>query len=151
MSAAASLTLFRNLAWELRRTFRDLAMAADQSLKPLAITVGDRALLEMLARQDDAISLSELARTHSVSRQHVQQALRRLPDPEWIEVVPDRNDARTMNVRLSAKGRAFWRRVEEVEDGAFRELAEAQDLGELERTIAFLRRLRVGIARSQEP
>lgn len=97
--------------WELRRGFRELARAADLHLQPLGIQAGDRALLEFLSRAGTPLSISELARKASVSRQHIHQALKRLPDPGWVVARPDPADGRTQLLSLSPSGRAFWRKV----------------------------------------
>jgi len=106
------------LIWELRRAFRDLAATADRELQTLGIQPGDRAFLEFLARETEPVSLSGLARKYAVSRQHIHQTWRRLPHPEWVEEIPDSADRRTVRLRLSRKGRAFWERVRAV-DQAF--------------------------------
>ena len=99
------------LIGELRRAFRELAEAADQQLRPLGIHASERAFLEFLAREQEPISLSQLARKYSVSRQHIQQTLRRLPHPEWVEEIEDPGDERTVLLRLSPKGRAAWEKI----------------------------------------
>ena len=104
--------------WELRRTFRDLADAADQQLRVMNIQAADRALVEFLARERKPVSISQLARKYSVSRQHIQQTLRRLPHPEWIEEAADPADRRTVMLCLSRQGYAAWKRIREA-DGAF--------------------------------
>src|SRR5262245_50750309 len=73
------------LLWETRRLFRTLAIAADEALKPLKVTASDRALIEFLAKEPGPISLAELARKRSVSRQHIHQSLNRLKKPGWIK------------------------------------------------------------------
>jgi DNA-binding MarR family transcriptional regulator len=105
------LEALERLIWELRRAFRDLAEAADRQLRVLGIQAADRAFLEFLAREQKPISLSELARKYSLSRQHVQQTLRRLPHPEWVEESADPDDRRTVLLRLSRKGQAAWKKI----------------------------------------
>jgi len=134
------------LIWEIRRSFRELAAAADRELEQLGIEAGNRALLEFLAREAKPISLSDLARKYSVSRQHIHQSLRRLPHPEWIDEERDRSDGRTVLLRLSRKGQAQWQRIRRL-DRAFlvklaarlprkRVVAAARLLKELRRQLA---------------
>ena len=111
------------LIWELRRVFRELSEAASRELEPLGIHASERAFLEFLAMQDHPISLSALARKYSVSRQHIQQTLRRLPHPEWVEEITDPGDARTLLLQLSPKGRAFWTKVRDKDRAVLRRLA----------------------------
>ena len=106
------------LVWQLRRAFRELTVAADRELQPLGIQVGDRAFLEFLARETGPISLSDLAKKHSLSRQHIHQTLRRLPHAEWVEEIPDPADHRAVLLRLSREGWKFWERLRNV-DRAF--------------------------------
>lgn len=106
------------LIWEMRRAFRELTAAADGELQVLGIQAGDRAFLEFLAKETEPISLSELARKYSVSRQHVHQTLRRFPHPEWIEEIPDSADRRAVGLLLSEKGRAYWEKIQVI-DRAF--------------------------------
>jgi DNA-binding MarR family transcriptional regulator len=143
---SSSTDNFRAFAWELRRVFHELASASDRSLAPLGITVGDRAVLEFLSRETAPISLSQLARKHSVSRQHIQQALRRLPDESWIQVSVDPNDARTLKVQLSPAGMSFWSKVQAFEEDCFGKLTESIDADELRCANEFLARLRKKIA-----
>ena len=104
-----------SLIAEVRRLFRAVAAAADQALKPLGITANERALIELLARDPGPVSLAELARKRSVSRQHIHQSLARLRDPSWIEKMPDPDDARSVRVRLTDEGRSLWKDIRRVE------------------------------------
>jgi DNA-binding MarR family transcriptional regulator len=103
------------LLWENRRLFRTLAAAADRALAPLGIQAGDRALLEFLARETGPVSLSELARKRSVSRQHIHQSLGRLQRRKWISKSPDPSDARSVLLEFTVEGRAAWRRIRAVD------------------------------------
>ena len=115
---ATDLEPLETFLWELRRSFRELTRAADRHLEPLGIQAGDRALLEFLARSRGPLSLSEIARRTAVSRQHIHQGLKRLPEPGWVEVRTDPQDARSLLLRLSPSGRAFWKRIRN-RDSAF--------------------------------
>jgi DNA-binding MarR family transcriptional regulator len=110
--------ILEEFIWELRRAFRDLTDTADQQLRTLGIQAADRAFVEFLAREQKPVSLSQLARKYSVSRQHIQQTLRRLPHPEWIEEGSNPTDRRTVILRLSRQGQAAWKQIRKA-DGAF--------------------------------
>lgn len=133
------------LVWELRRAFRDLGVAADRLLAPLGITVGDRALLEFLTREAEPVTISNLARKRSVSRQHIHQSLKRLPDPAWVECLPDPEDRRNVRLRLSAKGRAFWRRLRSRDEAFFARLAPKLPRAEVTAATRLLRDLRKAV------
>src|SRR5215470_5147376 len=119
----ASAELLESLSRELRRSFRDLSQAAELELAPLGITASDRAILECLALETAPVSLSELARKSSVSRQHIHQSIRRLPNSGWVESVASPDDHRVVLLRLTREGRAFWKRVRAVDQRFFSRLA----------------------------
>lgn len=143
--------LLEMLTWELRRAFRELATAADRELGPLEIVARDRALLEFLAREPVPITLSEIARRRSVSRQHIHQSLRRLADPEWVEEVPDPNDRRNVLVRLSRKGRAFWKKIQAYDKAYFARLAPHFEEVDVKSAIQTLKNLRLAIREESTP
>ncbi len=136
--------------WELRRAFRDLTAAADRELQPLGIQTGDRAFLEFLAREPKPISLSDLARKYSVSRQHIHQMLRRLPQPEWVEEIPDPADGRAIRLRLSRKGRACWERVRVLDRRFLDRLSERLSQERVAAATELLRQLRRELSPGRE-
>jgi DNA-binding MarR family transcriptional regulator len=130
------------LIWELRRTFRDLTAAADRELGLVGIQSASRAFLEFLTKEAEPVSLSEIARKYAVSRQHIHQTLRRLSNPEWVEEVPDAADRRTVRLRLSRKGRAFWRKIRVADERLLRRLAERLPQDQVDAATDLLRRFR---------
>ena len=140
----------QSLVWELRRAFRELAEAGDASLGSLSLSVGDRALLEFLAREGRPVSMAALARTYAVSRQHIHQSLRRSPLAGLIDEYADPEDRRSVLIALNAKGRALWRRVQAVDEAFFQNLAPAFDRDELHRGCELLRKLRAVLSAQKE-
>lgn len=138
------------LIWELRRVFRELMAAADQELQAAGIQAGDRAFLEFLARETEPISLSDLARKYSVSRQHIHQTLRRLPNPEWVDEIPDAADGRTVLLRLSRKGQAQWKKIREVDQSFLSKVAGQLSQERLAVATDLLRQLRRELSRGKE-
>jgi DNA-binding MarR family transcriptional regulator len=130
------------LFWETRRLFRALARAADEALEPLGISAGDRALIEFLAREPGPISIAELARKRSVSRQHIHQSLSRLSNPAWIERFSDPNDARSISLTLSASGRALWQKIRRIDRAFLRRVARNFDTREVQAATKTLRHVR---------
>jgi DNA-binding MarR family transcriptional regulator len=130
------------LLWETRRLFRGAAAAADAALGPLGITAGDRALIELLARETEPISIAALARKRSVSRQHVHQSLQRLPNPAWVERLPDPNDARSVALRLSRSGRALWAQIRSVDRTLLKRTKRGLDPSKLRAATKTLRDVR---------
>lgn len=138
------------LIWELRRVFRELTVAADRELQVLGIQAGDRAFLEFLARETKPISLSDLARKYSVSRQYIHQTLRRLPNPEWADKVPDSADGRTVLLCLSRKGRAQWHKIRDIDRAFLSKLAGRLSQERLTVAIDLLRQLRRELSPGKE-
>jgi len=147
---SASPSLAEALCWEIRRSFRELSSAADRELSILGITVSDRALLEHLAREREPISLSELARQRSVSRQHIHQSLKRLRNPKWIELRPDPTDARQVLLRLSPTGTLFWEKVRKLDKGFFARMATCLNASEAQKTAETLRKLRAWLGQKAD-
>ncbi len=130
------------LVWELRRAFRELAETADGELDALGLQAADRALLEFLAREEAPVSLSDLARKYALSRQHIQQTLRRLPHPEWIEESADPADRRIVLLRLSRQGRAKWEQIRKADRAFFQKLGGRLAEEEVVSATELLRKLR---------
>src|SRR5262245_26639037 len=130
------------LIWETRRLFQALAVAMDQALKPLRIKASERALIEFLAKESQPISLAELARKRSVSRQHIHQSLGRLKNPHLIERTPDPNDARSVLLRLTDEGRSLWKEIRKIDHVVLRHLARDVDAGKAQAATKTLRGIR---------
>jgi DNA-binding MarR family transcriptional regulator len=141
MKAKSKTEAVETFIWELRRAFRTLTAAADEALTPLGIQAGDRALLEFLAREEQPISLSDLARKRRVSRQHIHQSLRRLPDPGWVTQIVGSDDRREVLLSLSAKGRTFRGEIRKIDHSFFTQLAPVLPRRDLDTAIRLLRRL----------
>jgi DNA-binding MarR family transcriptional regulator len=133
------------LIWEVRRTFRDLRAAADRELEHLGIQSAGRALLEFLTSETEPVSLSDLARKYAVSRQHIHQVLRSLPDPEWVEELRDAGDRRAVRLQLSRKGRAFWTKVRAADQRLLKRLAKELSEDQVTASTDVLRKLRCGL------
>jgi DNA-binding MarR family transcriptional regulator len=138
-----------DLIWETRRLFRALVVAADEALQPLGIKASDRALLEFLAREKQPISLAELARKRSVSRQHIHQSLSRLKNPRLIERTPDPNDARSVLLRLTEEGRSLWKEIRKIDHVVLRHLARDVDAGKAQAATKTLRGIRETLERKK--
>lgn len=138
-----------NLVWEVRRLFRELGQAADAALAPLGITAAERAFLEFLVKEREPISISELARKRSVSRQHVHQTLSRL-NQEWIARSTDPSDARSVSLSLTSKGRAFWNRIRVADGELIDRLERYLPAKEARAATATLRKVRDALKSQQE-
>jgi DNA-binding MarR family transcriptional regulator len=142
--------LLEQVIWELRRLFRELAAVADRELRPIGLNTGDRALLELLSRERKPISLSDLARKYSVSRQHIHQSLRRLPRRAWVERKADPTDSRSVLLHLSPEGRAKWKQIRRLDRAFLNQLAHRVSRNQLASTSGMLRQLRRELSLSKE-
>lgn len=111
-------------------------------MAPLGISAAERALLEFLAREQGPISLAALARKHRVSRQHIHQLLSRIPRQEWVQKLPDPQDARSVLLRLSPEGRKFWAQIRARDKQALQRLGRNVDAARLRATAETLHALR---------
>jgi len=130
------------LIWETRRLFQALAIAADHALRPLQIKSSERALIEFLAKESQPISLAELARKRSVSRQHIHQSLGRLRNPRLIERTLDPNDARSVLLRLTDEGRSLWKEIRKIDHAFLQKLARRTDARKVQAATKTLREIR---------
>jgi DNA-binding MarR family transcriptional regulator len=133
--------LTEDLIWEVRRLFRELGRAGDAALAPLGITASERALLEFLAKEQEPVTLSEIARKRAVSRQHIHQTLSRL-NRKWIDRRNDPSDARSLSLSLSKEGRAFWTRIREVDSELLQRLERQLAAKDVRAATATLRKVR---------
>lgn len=138
-----------DLVWEVRRLFRELGQAADVVLAPLGITAAERALLEFLAKEKEPITLSEIARKRSVSRQHIHQTLARL-NQEWINRFADPSDARSISLSLSGKGRDFWNRIRVADRELLERIERILPAKEARAATATLRKIREALNSQRE-
>ena len=130
------------LIWETRRLFQALRVAADEALKPLHINASDRALIEFLAKEPQPVSLAELARKRSVSRQHIHQSLGRLSNQRLIGRSSDPNDARSLLLSLTDEGRTLWKKIRTVDQTFLRKVARDLDAGKVNAATQTLRSIR---------
>jgi len=138
-----------DLIWEVRRLFRELGQAADAVLAPLGITAAERAVLEFLVKEKEPITLSEIARKRSVSRQHIHQTLSRL-NQEWIDRSTDPSDARSVSLSLSAKGHDFWNRIRVADVELLERIERSLRAKEARAATATIRKIREALKSQQE-
>jgi len=138
-----------DLIWEIRRLFRELGQAADKALAPLGVTAAERALLEFLAKEEAPVTLSEIARKRTVSRQHIHQTLSRL-DPRWIDRSADPRDARSVFLSLSKEGRVLWKQVRRVDGRLLQRIGRQIDEKSVRAAISTLQEVRKVLKSSQD-
>jgi DNA-binding MarR family transcriptional regulator len=136
------------LIWQTRRLVRELAVAADTALAPLGVSPGERAVIEFLARESEPVSMAELARRSSVSRQHIHQTVNRLRKHTWIDKRPDPDDARSALLHLTAEGRALWKRIQVVDRQVLRRIGRQVDAFKIRAATETLREAREALKAS---
>lgn len=95
------------VVWLLRRLFRALGQAADRRLRPHGISAADRAVMEFL-HPDLALSVPEIARKYSVSRQHVQVTVNSLLEKNLVVTSENPRHRRSPLVQLTEQGRGLF-------------------------------------------
>ena len=77
-----------------------------------------------------------------MSRQHIHQSIRRLPNSSWVESVASPGDHRIVLLHLTREGRAFWKKVRAVDRRFFSRFARRFRSEDLRGAVAVLQRLR---------
>jgi DNA-binding MarR family transcriptional regulator len=108
-------------------------------------------MLEFLSREDQPVAMAALARTYAVSRQHIQQSLRRPPLDGLIDEYQDPDDRRSVLIALNARGRALWKRIQTVDGAFFATLAPEFTQEEIQQAHQVLRKLRATLFARKEP
>ena len=115
LSNGAPMSGFKNsdryqVVWLIRRLFRALGQASDSMLQPLGISAADRAVMEFLY-PDQALSVPEIARKYSVSRQHVQVTVNSLAEKNLVSTSDNPKHKRSPLVQLTKQGRKTFASV----------------------------------------
>jgi DNA-binding MarR family transcriptional regulator len=106
-----------------------------------ALSIGERSLLTSLELQG-ARTIPDLARTRSVSRQHIQALSKRLLQEGWIAVQPNPAHQRSHLLELTTTGRARLAALRTREETALAGLELPFRAGELDDLAAGLRHVR---------
>jgi len=109
------------ITWLTRRLFRAMADKADSYLKPLGITAADRAILEFLY-PDQTLTVPEIARRYSVSRQHVQATVNPLLEAGLLKQQPNPAHKRSPHILLTAAGRKLFDQIRRHDRRAIEDL-----------------------------
>lgn len=92
------------VTWLIRRLFRAMAATADEYLAEAELSAADRAVMEFLY-PDHALSVPDIARRYTVSRQHVQVTVNSLVTRGLLRSSPNPQHKRSRLIRLSSLGR----------------------------------------------
>ena len=149
--AAVRDDAFTLLAGEVRRTFHQLAAAAEAlHAGDDAVSAPQRAVLESLWRGGDQ-TVPALARARPVSRQHIQTLVNELVERRLVETVANPAHRRSPLVRLTAAGRARFEAMRERERTVLSQTRFPATRAEMLAAADTLRRLREHLARELSP
>ncbi len=97
------------IVWLIRRLFRAMAQASNDSLQDsdIPITVADRAVLEFLY-PDEKLPVPEIAQRYQVSRQHVQVTVNGLLESGYLVSKRNPRHKRSPLIALTNKGKALF-------------------------------------------
>ena len=133
------IPLYRVL-WRTRRLFQRLAAEFQPVPGGAPLSLSQRATLEFLDRENRR-TVPELARSRSVSRQHIQVSVNELVDRGWVQLLPNPAHRRSPLIGLTQAGRERLANAQAIEEAMAREISEhfaPDDLATTARTLGQL-------------
>ena len=128
------------ITWLIRRLFRAMAARADQYLADADLRAADRAVMEFLY-PDLALSVPQIARRYTVSRQHVQVTANELVDRGLLRAEENPKHKRSSLLRLSAAGVRRFESIRQAETELLDRLFDGFSDSDLDTTRKTLRSL----------
>ena len=114
------------IIWLTRRLFQALAQVSNQNLAEHGITASHRAVMEFLY-PEDRMTMSDVARKHNVTRQHIQVVANELLDMGLLESHINPASKRAPHLALSKKGCKLFEKIRKQEasviEGIFYEIS----------------------------
>jgi DNA-binding MarR family transcriptional regulator len=126
---------------QVRLTWHVTVQAAERLHADEPITLGMRAVLELLARSG-ATAVPEMARSRHVTRQHIQALVNELLALRLVSLADNPAHRRSALVELTPDGRRTIERMKRRERRLFERLALRARPDEVRRAAATLRALR---------
>ena len=139
------------IAGEVRHLFQVLKSLADAVHKDAGLTASTRAVMEAIA--DGPRPVPDIARSKSVSRQHIQLLVDELAGSDLVELKSNPAHLRSPLIALSRKGEALFASVRKREAPLIERLAaglDARKAAATVQTLTALRRRAEGLLREQE-
>ena len=134
---------------DLRLCFNLLRALGDDLHRDLGVNTSMRAVMESLARGGEQ-TVPEIARSRSVSRQHIQVIANRLSRAKLIEARGNPADKRTFLVSLSDRGRRLFGQIQQREASEFGRLSRAISGPELQAVRETLQKLNAALVNTGE-
>jgi DNA-binding MarR family transcriptional regulator len=136
---------------EVRHLFQVLKSLADTLHKDAGLTASTRAVMEALAGGPRTVP--DIARSKSVTRQHIQLLVDELAKSDLVELRPNPAHLRSPLIALSRKGEMLFASVRKREAPLFERLAaglDARKTAATMQTLTALRRRAEDLLREQE-
>ncbi|MDH4274340.1 MAG: MarR family winged helix-turn-helix transcriptional regulator [Gammaproteobacteria bacterium] len=134
----SKLTPIPQMIWHLRRVYQQLTSLSNALLGPFELVASQRAVLEFLDHKEPD-TLATMARTHSVSRQHIQQIVNGLQEKGLVESFENPHHRRSFLIRRTPQGRAVFQKIAQREAAIFTLLAQQFDPQAIQQTANTLR------------
>lgn len=126
--------------WRTRRLFQRLGTEFQPVPGGEPLSPPQRAVLEFLDREDRQ-TVPDLARSRSVSRQHIQVSVNELVDRGWLQTLPNPAHRRSPLIALTQAGRERLANAQLTEETMVNEIGRhfsPEDLATTARTLAAL-------------
>ncbi|MDH5232466.1 MAG: MarR family winged helix-turn-helix transcriptional regulator [Gammaproteobacteria bacterium] len=123
----------QTLIWRIRRLFQLLSTQSNLLLSEHGINVSQRAIMEFLSRSVPQ-TLSDLAREHHVSRQHIQQTFNELQAKKLVKTLENPKHKRSFLVCLSPAGETVFHKIQTQERLLYKQIAQQFNSDQLEQS-----------------
>ena len=110
-----------DVTWFVRRLFRAMTSSADQYLRVFGITAADRAVMEFLY-PDKQLSVPQIAKQYSVSRQHVQITVNQLQASKLLQTSVNPRHKRSPLIELTDTGRSMFAEIRHKDEELLRQM-----------------------------
>ncbi len=140
LTSKAKAEALESVLEEVRSLSRRLRSIAGETQGIEGVTAGMHSVLAELARSGPR-TVPQMARSRSVSRQHIRTVVNKLEAGELVEAVPNPAHKRSSLVRVTTKGRRLLHEMEHRGQELLRRLPVAVSKKELRITAATLRSL----------
>jgi len=103
------------LIWYVRRIFKELSKISNEYLIKDDITAPQRAILEFLLREG-ALSVPQMAKKYSVSRQHMQVNVNALLKKGFITTKENKEHKKSKLLVLTSSGKELFTKIQVYEE-----------------------------------
>lgn len=136
-AAATRVDLLARLFVVLGPLYRRVARRVEQDVAALGVTVGVRAILDMLSR-DGPMTVPEMGRAQGLSRQFVQRTVNLAAAQRLVKAVPNPKHQRSMLIQLTPQGIRKMAAIRARERKALRALASELTAAQLATCVQIL-------------